>query len=706
MTFEETDIEIRHTICAICNPHTHCGIDAHVKNGVIIKVEGTKENARSGGTLCSKGAASRQYIYNQERIRSPLMRKGKKGSGEFEQISWNKALDIIADRLNSIKQDSGPESVAFYAGFSKWMRPFLKRLSYSFGSPNYCTESSVCFTATQIAGMLNFGYFGKPQLDKAKCLLVWSNNPFYTNTASVRKLLDARERGLKIIEVGPLLTPLTNCADIHLRMRPGTSGALAMGMAHVIIGEGIYDQDFVGNWTHGFDAYQKYAAQFTPEKTEEITQVPKERIIAAARLFAQTKPAAIMSGASPTVHHTNGVQNHRAILALLGLTGNFDCEGSNYVMPPAWLHAANGMKTRQTAYEQSRPLSEMAPPISAEKYTVWNQLIGEAQAMELPYRIQNANPYPIQAVVGFGMNYRMWPGSDALKKSLQQLGFMVNVDLFMTDTCRLADLVLPACTSFERSELKVYNEDYIIWTAPVIAPLWESRSDTDIIFDLARRIAPGDDLMQQGYEANVDWILEPSGFTVAGLKPFPVGCRITNIEKPPYQKYKSTGFPTPSGKMEFASTILEEAGMDALPVYREPKYSPVSTPELASEFPLILTTGARLPMYVHSRTFRLPWTKRLHPNPTLDIHPVNAAQRGIFQGDRVTLITPRNSFEVDANLTEIVPPGTVNIYHGYTDPEINVLFEPDYLDPISGFPGFKSALCDVRKAPHSRRDEW
>jgi anaerobic selenocysteine-containing dehydrogenase len=158
--------------------------------------------------------------------------------------------------------------------------------------------------------------------------------------------------------------------------------------------------------------------------------------------------------------------------------------------------------------------------------------------------------------------------------------------------------------------------------------------------------------------------------------------------------------------MEFASTILEEAGMDALPVYREPKYSPVSTPELASEFPLILTTGARLPMYVHSRTFRLPWTKRLHPNPTLDIHPVNAAQRGIFQGDRVTLITPRNSFEVDANLTEIVPPGTVNIYHGYTDPEINVLFEPDYLDPISGFPGFKSALCDVRKAPHSRRDEW
>ena len=694
---ESSNIEVRHTICSICNPSSHCGIDAYVRDGKIIKIEGTQSNPHSEGTLCSKGAASRQYIYSRDRLRTPLLRKSQKGSAEFVPISWDAALDHIAQRLLEIKKKFGPETVVFYVGYPKWPRPFVKRLAHDFGSPNFATESSTCHGATKVAAQLNYGYFGRPDLAKAKCLLVWSNNPFYSNTSTVRKLLDARKRGLKIIEVGPLLTPMTSHADIHLRIRPGTSGALAHGLAHVIIEEALFDRDFVEKWTIGFEAYRSYVQEFSAQKTEKITGVPADLIVRAARLYATAKPAALMTGASPTVHHTNGLQNHRALIALIGLTGNFDQEGGNYVMPPSWLYVSNGLATREAQYSQPRPWSQLPPRMTEASYPVWSRFIDEVQAMQIPFQIRSKEPYPIKAIVGFGINYRMWPGSDFMHESLKKLDFFVQADLFMTDTCKLADIVLPVCSSFERSELKFFAEDFVIWTQPVIKPLWESRSDADIIFDLAKRIAPDDDLMKKGYERNIDWILEPAGLKIAELKKHPAGYPVKGIEKPPYRKYEKSGFPTPSGKMEFSSAVMAEAGFDALPTYQEPRLSPVSNPKLAKKFSLILTTGARLPMFIHSRTFRMPWTKELRPDPMLDINPADAGKRKICQGDRVRLSTPRNSIEVKANLTEVVPPGVINIFHGYSEPEINTLIEPDYLDPVSGFPGFKSLICEVTK---------
>ena len=701
----ETGIEVRKTICSICNPLSHCGIDAYVKNGVVVKVEGSKENPHSGGTLCSKGNANRQYIYHKDRIRTPLIRKGPPegtpgypASREYVPISWEEALDFIASRLLKIKEESGPESIVFYAGYPKWMRPFLKHLAHSFGSPNYCTESSTCFRASFMGAALNYGAMGPADVARSKCLLVWSSNPFYSNTTLARGILDARERGLRIIEVGPLITPLTAHTDIHLRIRPGTSGALALAMANVIIGEGLYDREFVQNYTLGFEEYCAYVAQFTPGAAEEITDVRADQIIEAARLYAATKPACMMNSASPTTHHTNGVQNHRAIVALVGLTGNYDVPGGNPLVPPAYLYqASGGLVTREPEFEQPRPWEEMAPRVGQDQYPAWCRLVPEAQAMQLPFHIRNGEPYPIRALLGFGLNHRMWPGEDFMEESLKKLDFLVDVDIFMTDTARLADLVLPACTSFERSELKFYPEQYAIWTQPVIKPLWESRSDAEIIFDIGRRIVPDDALMQKGYEACIDWMLEPTKLTLNELKKHPAGYRITNVKAPPFQKYKKNGFSTPSGKMEFTSTILAETGYDPLPVYKEPKLSPRSTPEAAKEFPLILTTGARLPMFLHSRTFRLDWTRSLRPDPMVDINPQNAKERGIAQEEWVSLSTSRNSMKVKANLTEMVPPGVVNMYHDYPEASVNLLIEPDYCDPISGFPGFKSLLCEVKK---------
>jgi anaerobic selenocysteine-containing dehydrogenase len=219
----------------------------------------------------------------------------------------------------------------------------------------------------------------------------------------------------------------------------------------------------------------------------------------------------------------------------------------------------------------------------------------------------------------------------------------------------------------------------------------------DIICDLADRLNLQDPLLAQGHEACLDWMLAPANIKISELKDHPAGRFIKDMPPTPYQKYSKGGFPTPSGKMEFASNVLKDEGLDPLPRYAEPKLSPISTPDIAKDFPLILNTGTRLPMFIHSRTFRLPWTKRLRPAPMVDMNPQDAAKRGIVQGDAVSLSTPRGSIGVKANLTETVPMGVVGMYHAYPEADVNLLIEPDYRDPISGYPGFKSLLCQVGK---------
>jgi anaerobic selenocysteine-containing dehydrogenase len=694
---EGSGIEVRHTLCSICNATTHCGIDAYVKDGRLIKVEGTKQNPHSAGTLCSKGAASRQYVYNKDRLLAPMVRTGPRGSGEFKTVSWDYALDHIAERLGGIKQEHGPESVIFFVGYPKWQRPFVKRLAHNFGSPNFCTESSTCYTGMYLAFVYNYGCFCPPDVPGTKCLLVWSANPFYSNTPVAGKLLAKRDMGMKIIEVGPLLTPLTKHADIHLRIRPGTSGALALSMAHVIISENLHDHDFVHNWSHGFEEFANYVKEFDPRRGEEITGVPADLIIKAARMYATTKPAAIMPSASPTVQHTNGVQNTRAMFALIGLTGNFDVPGGNRALPQSWLETRGSLVTREEEFSQPVAWEDMPPRVGIERFPAWVHK-GQGQSMQIPYQIESGKPYPLKAMVAFGLNYRMWPGSDYFREQLQKLDFIVDADLFMTDSAKLADVVLPACSGFEREEMKVYPGNFLLYSQKAIDPVGQSMSDADMVSELAKRLTPEDELLVKGQRACLDYIFEPLGVTVDEAAKHPTGF-VPDAAKPiPPKAYERNGFPTPSGKMEFYSDELESFGQEPLPVFKEPEQSPISTPDLAKEYPLILTTGARLPMYVHSRTFRLPWTKRLRPEPMVDMHPKDAADRQISQGDPVELATQRGAIQVKANLTNMVPAGTVNMYHAYPDADINSIIDPDYLDPISGFPGFKSLLAEVRKA--------
>lgn len=221
----ETGIEIRKSICTICDPTTQCGLDLFVKDGKIIRVEGSKEAPHSHGSLCSKGAATRQYVYSPDRLKTPLRRVGERGEGKFEPISWDEALDEIAKNLNVAKAQYGPESVIFFAGYPKHHRAFLQRLAMSFGSPNYCTESSTCSTATIMAQQLTYGAPAAPDNGASACMLMWSTNPAASKTLICEGLFDRLDKGTKLIVVDPRVTPFAARADIHLQLRPGTDGA-------------------------------------------------------------------------------------------------------------------------------------------------------------------------------------------------------------------------------------------------------------------------------------------------------------------------------------------------------------------------------------------------------------------------------------------------------------------------------------------------
>ncbi len=721
---EATGIEVRKSVCTICDPQTQCGLDCYVKDGRIIKVEGSLENPHSGGTLCPKGAAQRQWIYHEDRLRTPLKRVGPRGSGEMVPISWTEALDTITQNLQKLKAESGPESVVFYCGYPKQLRPFLQRLAFLYGSPNYCTESSTCFTAMAMGWRLDYGQMAGPDLAHTKLLFVWTGNPFYAGTPNARKLMDAKERGVKFIVVDPRNSPIAALADLHLKVRPGTDGALALAMANVIISEGLYDRQFVSEWTRGFDEYRAYAATFTVERAEEITGVPAALIREAAVLYATTKPAAMMPSSTPVVHHTNGVQNQRAAAMLVGLTGNFDIPGGNVSQPAGWLEVGGaGFPSRDQAFKMPRKWSDLPPRVGGERFPVWTEMIDQGQAMDIPRQINSGEPYPLRGFVGFGVNYRMFPGSTDWLEAVQKLDFICITDLFATDTSKYADIVLPACGSVERSEVRGYPQKYVIATQPVIEPIGESRSDTDIIFGLAQKLGldyqnydgtPGGATAELGgflaggapdfgvaFDAAMDWILQPSGLTMAELNKHPGGMPVPNPLPVAYKKYEKNGFPTPSGKMEFVSSITEKypdrEGIDGLPVYHEPKLSPVSTPDVAADYPLVLGTGTRLPMFIHSRTFRLPWTRSLRRDAMVDLNPADAALYGIAQGDFVELSTPKGAIQVKANVTELARVGVAHMYHDYPEADVNSLLPGDYLDPISGFPGFKASLCAVKK---------
>ena len=679
--------EVRETTCYMCTDD--CPAQAHLEDGRVAKV---------GGRLCARGRAIPELVHHPDRLLHPLRRSGPRGSNRFDRVSWDQALREIAGRLLAIKREYGPQAVAFYSGYTKEARPWFQRLAHAFGSPNFLTESSICYSATRLANAVTFGggHFLEGPSPETKLLVVWATNPARARYYTFADFLAARRRGLKVIVVDPRRTEMAAHADLHLRPRPGTDGALALSLIQVLVSEGLYDHEFVGKWTVGFEDLTSLVAAYPPEVGEGITGVPAGLIRQAARLWAEVRPARLQTSASGLVQSPNGVQNHRAVTLLSAITGNLDVPGGNCRRDP--------LPLKDITLFASTVEAGWAPRIGSDRFPLWCRLYPEAQANALPEQIETGKPYPVKALVGIGANYMIWPNSERYAEALRRLDLLVFGDFFPTPTTELGDYVLPAATSLERAALIVGPGDLVRYRQPALEPLGEAWPDWRFVFELARHLGLGEQFWGGDLEAGINEILSPAGLSVEDLKRSPEGLHLGQraISSPDASPESATGAPpgfaTPSGKVEIRSSLLERYGYDPLPVYREQEESPRSRPDLAREFPLVLMTGARVPMYTHSQHRNLPSLRRLMPEPVVDIHPADAAERGIAAGDRVAVSSPRGEIEVKAHLTDRMPPGVVNVFHGWREANVNLLVDDRQLDPISGFPPFKVQLCQVRRA--------
>lgn len=693
----ETGIQIKRTICDICAPNFHCGIDAYVKDGKVIKVEGTKEHPMNHGLLYTKGAANREYIYRKDRLMTPLRRVGERGEGRFEPISWETAYREIQEQFNAIKEKDGADAVAFFAGYSKWFRPLLKRLAFSFGSSNYGTESSCCWHASDVAWETMANGFAVPDMGRTNTYLGWGYNPYYSNHLGIRGMEAYKARGGKLIIVDVKKTlAAKKFADIFIQVKPGTDGALALGMAKIMIDNGWTDKEYIEKHTHGYEAFAEYVKEFNLEKVERITGADPKMVYEAAKLFATNGPASIHQSASPITQHKNGLQNYRAMNALLGLTGNFDCPGGNFpIMPFSFVYQISGFKTREAQYYEDVRPERTRPLVGELTYPLWGKCVDEMQAIDLSRQILEGSPYPIKGLFGQGMNILMFPDTDLLCEALKKLDFFVAVDLFETPTTRYADIVLPACSSFERSECRVYGGGYAYMTEPVIEPLGESRSDVVILKELAGYLAPQDELLCQGYEAFVDYAFADLSVSVADMKASDLPIHVQEARPPVIGETRIHGCHTPSGKFEFDSELIKsipkEFGLDSLPTYRE------EFEDIRAGREFILSTGVRIPNAIHSRLHDVPWLRGLRPNPMADINDEDAARLGIGQGDDIRIETVRSSVQVKANVTSTVMKGTVHLYHGYKEANANALLPANWTDPYSGYPAYKSIGCNIVK---------
>lgn len=691
---EATGVTLHNTFCDICAPGPHCGVACYVKDGTIIKVEGTDAHPTNHGKLCARGYAARDYIYRKDRIQTPLRRVGEKGSGQFEEISWEEALDAIATKLKEIKAQSSPHAVAFYCGYNKWYRPFLQRLAYTFGSVNYGSESSSCFTSTIMSWKCATGAeMVQPDLKNAGCFLGFCCNPGISSYLMNGGLTANHNRGMKVIIIDPRITPASQNADLHLRIKPGTDGALALGLGRELIEQGYIDQDYIREHVHGFEAYREYVSQFTLEKTAEITGLDPKDIALAAKMVGENKPLAINPSNASLVHFKNGMQNHRAVMALSALMGSYDRPGGMVPTPLTYAHSIGGFETKEPEFSMECYPKDGPLPIGCERFPLWHKITGEMQACDLGRAVLTGEPYPLRAIYAHGMNFRMFPGAKEMEEALRKIEFFVDVDIFMTDSARLADIVLPACTSYERDEFKVFGGGHAQYTEAVVPPLFSSRRDDEIIIDLARRLEIQDKLITSDQDTCIRYMLRNTPIDLDELKKHPeLPQKIEGLEIIPAGQH---GFDTPTRKFELDSTIIRELNvetLDSLPTYR-----PSQDEAAPEEYPLILSTGIRIPGGLHSRLHDCPTARSLRGEPQADISLQDAQTRGIKKGDRITIETAHGSVTVLANPTITLPSGMISLYHGYREADANSLLSWDHRDPYSGFPGYRCIRARIRK---------
>jgi len=734
------------TYCTLCG--VGCPAVVTIEDGRVTKLDADRAHPK-GGAICGKGRAAPEIHDHPHRVNFPVMRTNPKTAADpgWRRVSWDEALSRISERLLQVRAESGAEAVAFGRGTGSGtglrpMEPWFQRLANLFGSPNYMTNTHLCNWARDGAAYYTLGVYPvpSPDVEHSGCIVLWGSNPPATLLDLGTRIVAARQRGARLVVVDPRRVGLANRADVLLQVRPGTDGALALAFIHELIANRWYDEGFTRDWTNapflvrldtgrllrGRDGVMSapggallgehvvdgvrcitvlealWRESIDPADAARITGVRADAIRDAVRLMVDNRPVGYHTW-NGIMQHTNATQAGRAIEIFFALLGDWDRAGGNVVPERPRTrdileHAALGPdQEAKRLGREDRPLGpQVAPP-------------GNIVAYDLFDAILDARPYRVRGLLSFGGNTIMNSG-DPLRgrAAFEQLEFFAQMETFHTPTSAFADVLLPATTFLENDILAIHN-GVAQRRIPATPPLHERRGDIEVIFDLATRLGLGGAFADGDVARGYDEILRPAGLTWDGMREEPNGVRVAPESR--HEKYRERGFATPSRRVEIWSERFADAGVQALPHYEEPAESPVRTPELARDYPLVMT-NAKLPQYLHSQHRGVAAIRRTHADPTIEIHPETAAMNGVTHGAWVFVETPRGRVRARADVTDAIAPGTVCAYHGWweacepldrpaLDPyseagaNVNLLVHDDLRDPVSGALPHRSTLCRI-----------
>ena len=678
-------LEIK-TLCGMCI--WACGIVVSVKEGTVVKVKGDPDHPWNRGKLCPKAAGIIEQCYSARRVTYPM----RKVAGKWERLTWDDALDTMAFELKKIKKTYGSEAWAMVTGMAFLgqgfqNKHFVQRFCDAYGSPNFIAPETVCFLSRIVANMLTFGMFPYPDPRNSKCIVLWGNNPSASDHATSEDVKQAKRQGAKIIVIDPRKTYFAKKADIYTPIRPGTDCALVLSLLHVIIGEELYDKTFVEKWTTGFDKLRAHVKEYSPEKAAAITGIPAQVIENIARAYASSKPAVILQGTNSLDQHPTGFQNNRGFAILEAITGNIGVAGGHLIAGPP----PKFSPLRLPALVKEKGIGQDQFPLFVGDWT--------GQGMLLPDMILTGKPHPMKALTVVASNpILVWPNSQKIKKALANLEFLSVTTLTMNETAEMAHLVLPGAGCLERTEVSevplLGSKGYMSLRNKVI-DFGECWSDVKIFLHLAKRMGYEDYFPWQNEEEVLAHIFKDTGIN---LNDYLGKTNFIHYGELRYKNYEPNGFPTVSGKAELYCTVMGQLGLDPLPTFVEPPESPVSSPEVAKDYPVILTTGARLLQYIHTSSSEVTSFNKIFPGPFAEIHPSTAEAYGISNGEIMTVETKRGRIDVEAKVTEDIMPQVISIPHGWSQGNVNVLTDETPVDPVTGYPALKALLCRISPA--------
>ena len=679
------------TICQFC--HCNCGIIVHQRADGRISLEGDPDHPMNRGRLCVKASAIPEVISSEDRLRYPL----KKTPAGFKRISWDDALDFAAEKLGEIRSTFGPLSLVRCAGapVSYQGRDGFLQFMGEFGSPNMTGSGNLCMVPRMTAfKAVTGGARAEPDYDSTNLVIFWGTNPLaserlgsYSAYNGMRKVISRlKQRGIRIISIDPFHTQTVRQADDWVKINPGSDVAMGLAMINEIINEGLYDKEFVEKYTTGFDALAEHVRACTPKWAEGPTGVSEKDIGDLARAYGTTRPAVIYEGNGLDMY-ANGVDSVRTVAMLIGLTGNLDVPGGNVFMPfaPQSMLPTKALPRDKRLWFEQFPVF-MEVPFPAVKESLLRGEDNRPRAMI----VHHSNPVLIQA------------NEKRTRQALEQLDFLVVSDIFPTATSEIADLVLPITSDFESYGYRAHSsvEGGIMALArPIAEAVGEARPVFDVEYALAKRMGFHKDYPFHDTVSWIEFMLKPSGINFEQLDKEQIVYATPPVQ---YRKHEANGFDTPSGKVEFYSKKFEAGGYSPIPSYTEPAGEPLNAGTLSEKGFSLLGTSRRPAQFVHTKLKNIEALSGIYPDPLVRIHPNDASQRGIRDGDDVEVTSPQGKITLKAKLSEDTESGLVRIDFGWGNPtdgkaNINVLSNDAYYDPVSGGTPNRIFPCEVKK---------